>query len=67
MEIKKEPTREWYAYFDVEGKETPEKPTEPERCVGIDVGILKNAHVTDGTAIESVDPKDMTKECIAMV
>jgi len=50
--IKKEPTGEWYACFVVDGKQTPEKP---ERCVGIDVGILKYAHDTDGTAVESLD------------
>ena len=53
--IKKEPTGEWYACFAVDGKETPEKPEQPERCVGIDVGILKYAHDTDGTAVESLD------------
>jgi len=53
--IKKEPTDEWYACFTVDGKQTPEKPADPERCVGIDVGILKYAHDTDGTAVESLD------------
>ncbi|OYR56530.1 RNA-guided endonuclease InsQ/TnpB family protein [Halorubrum halodurans] len=51
--IKKEPTGDWFASFVVDGKETPEKPTDPDRCVGIDVGILKYAHDTDGYAIES--------------
>ena len=53
--IKKESTGEWYACFVVDGKQTPEKPADPERCVGIDVGILKYAHDTDGTAVESLD------------
>ena len=53
--IKKEPTGDWFASFVVDGKETPEKPTDPDRCVGIDVGILKYAHDTDGYAIESPD------------
>ena len=53
--IKKEPTGEWFACFAVDGKETPEKPADPELCVGIDVGILKYAHDTDGTAVESLD------------
>ena len=53
--IKKEPTGEWYAFLVVDGKQTPEKPTDPERCVGIDVGILKYTHDTDGTAVESLD------------
>jgi len=53
--IKKESTGEWYACFAVDSKQTPEKPTDPEHCVGIDVGILKYAHDTDGTAVESPD------------
>jgi putative transposase len=53
--IKKEPTGEWFACVTVDGKETPEKPENPERCVGIDVGILKYAHDTDGRAIGSLD------------
>jgi len=53
--IKKEPTGEWFACVTVDGKETPEKPENPERCVGIDVGILKYAHDTDGRAIDSLD------------
>jgi len=53
--IKREPTGEWYACFAVDGKETPENPDNPQQCVGIDVGILKYAHDTDGTAVESPD------------
>jgi putative transposase len=30
----------------------------PEKCVGIDVGILKYAHDTDGTTIESLGLPD---------
>jgi len=56
--IKKESTGEWFASFTVGDKETPEKPTDPDRCVGIDVGILKYAHDTDGTAVESLDLSD---------
>ena len=56
--IKKESTGEWFASFTVSNKETPEKPTDPERCVGIDVGILKYVHDTDGTAVESPDLSD---------
>jgi putative transposase len=56
--IKKEPTGEWFACVTVDGKETPEKPEQPERCVGIDVGILKYAHDTDGRAIDSLDLTD---------
>ena len=39
-------------------KDPPEKPEDPEKCVGIDVGILKYAHDTDGTAVESLDLSD---------
>ena len=53
--IKKEPTGEWYACFAVEGKDTSEKPEQPDRCVGIDVGILKYTHDTDGVAVENPD------------
>ncbi|ESS11134.1 MAG: transposase, IS605 OrfB family, central region [uncultured archaeon A07HR60] len=53
--IKKEPTGEWFACVTVDGKETPEKPENPDRCVGIDLGILKYAHDTDGRTIGSLD------------
>ncbi|SEH53490.1 putative transposase [Halopenitus malekzadehii] len=54
--VKKEPTGEWFATFGVEmDREPPEPPENPERCVGIDVGILKYAHDTDGTAVGSPD------------
>ena len=56
--IKKEQTGEWYASFAVEGKETPPKPDTPDRCVGIDVGILKYAQDTDGRAVGSLDLRD---------
>src|SRR6056297_3660364 len=56
--IKKESTGDWFASFTVGDTETPEKPADPERCVGIDVGILKYAHDTDGTAVESLDLSD---------
>jgi len=39
----------------VEGKDTPAKPEQPDRCVGIDVGILKYTHDTDGVAVEMPD------------
>ena len=35
-----------------------EPPENPEKCVGIDVGILKYAHDTDGTAVGSLDLTD---------
>jgi putative transposase len=57
--VKKEKTGEWFATFGVEmDRDPPEKPAHPENAVGIDVGILKYAHDTDGTAIESLDLSD---------
>ena len=54
--VKQEPTGEWYATFGIDiDEDTPEKPENPERVVGVDVGILKYAHDTDGTAIQSPD------------
>ena len=58
VSIKKEPTGEWYASFAVDDKEEPAKPENPERCVGIDVGILKYAHDMDGRAVGSLDLED---------
>jgi putative transposase len=57
--VKQEPTGEWYATFGIDVDEaTPEKPANPEKCVGIDVGVLKYAHDTDGTAVGSLDLSD---------
>ena len=57
--IKREPTGKWYAVLSVETPDNPPaKPDEPEQCVGIDVGILKFAHDTDGTAVGSLDLSD---------
>ncbi|PSQ29662.1 transposase [Halobacteriales archaeon SW_6_65_46] len=57
--VKQEPTGEWYATFGVEvNREPPTKPDEPERCVGVDVGVLKFAHDTDGFALGSLDLAD---------
>ncbi|RJX49956.1 RNA-guided endonuclease InsQ/TnpB family protein [Halonotius pteroides] len=57
--VKEEPTGEWYATFGIDVDEAPpEKPANPEECVGIDVGILKYVHDTDGTAVESLDLSD---------
>ena len=57
--VKQEPTGEWFATFGINVDEaTPEKPEIPEKVVGIDVGILKYAHDTDGYAIESPDFSD---------
>ncbi len=38
--------------------EPPKPPENPEKCVGIDVGILKYAHDTDGMAVGSLDLSD---------
>jgi putative transposase len=57
--VKQEPTGEWFATFGIDtDEENPKKPENPERVVGIDVGILKYAHDTDGTAVESPDFSD---------
>ncbi|WP_123538565.1 RNA-guided endonuclease InsQ/TnpB family protein [Halosimplex salinum] len=57
--VKQEPTGKWYAILGVETpKDPPAKPENPEKSVGIDVGICKYAHDTDGTAVESPDLLD---------
>ena len=38
--------------------DTPEKPENPNRDVGVDVGILNHPHDTDKTAVESPDSSD---------
>lgn len=54
--VKREPTGKWYAILGVETPDdTPEKPETPEKCVGIDVGILTYGHDTDGTAVGSLE------------
>ncbi|WP_227378064.1 RNA-guided endonuclease InsQ/TnpB family protein [Haladaptatus halobius] len=59
--VKKVPTGEWFAVFGIETPDDPpEKPDELTDVVGIDVGILKYAHDTDGTAVESLD---LSVEC----
>ncbi len=57
--VKREPTGKWYAILGVETPDDPPaNPENPERCVGIDVGICKYAHDTDGTAVGSLDLSD---------
>ncbi len=57
--VKQEPTGEWYATFGIDVDEaTPENPENPEKVVGIDVGVLKYAHDTDGYAIEKPEFSD---------
>ena len=58
--LKKAKTGEWVAIFGIEmDTEPPAKPPlediDTGDMVGIDVGILKYAHDTDGTAVESLD------------
>ena len=48
--------REWYATLGIGvDEDTSQKPENHEKVAGIDVGILKYAHDTDGHAIESPD------------
>ncbi len=64
--MKQEPTGEWFAVLGIETEDdVPSKPKKLEDCVGIDVGILKYAHDSDGTAVESPDLSDERKrlEC----
>lgn len=57
--LKKESTDEWFATFGVEmDREPPEPPENPEKCIGIDVGVLKYAHDSDGTSVRSLDLSD---------
>ncbi|WP_435156935.1 RNA-guided endonuclease InsQ/TnpB family protein [Haladaptatus sp. DFWS20] len=57
--VKQEPTGKWYAILDVETPDDPPgKPEVPSKCVGIDVGILRYAHDTDGIAVGSLDLSD---------
>ena len=57
--VKREPTGKWYASLGVETpNDPPEKPDEVTNAVGIDVGILKYVHDSDGTAVESPDLSD---------
>jgi len=58
--LKQEKTGEWFAIFGIEMDTDP--PAKPpledigtDEMVGIDVGILKYVHDTDGTAVESLD------------
>ena len=59
VSIKREPTGEWYAVLGIEtDDEAPPKPDNPETMVGIDVGILKYTHDTDGLSVGSLDLSD---------
>jgi putative transposase len=57
--VKQEPTGEWFATLSIKMDiEPPEPPENPENCVGIDVGILKYCHDTEGTVVSSLDLSD---------
>jgi len=57
--IKQEPTGEWFAVPGIETEnDASPKPENPEKCIGIDVGILKYAHDSDRTAVEGPDLTD---------
>jgi len=57
--VKQEPTGEWFAVLGIEtGNDAPPKPKTLKKCVGIDVGIVKYTHDTDGTAVERPDLSD---------
>ncbi|WP_160135169.1 RNA-guided endonuclease InsQ/TnpB family protein [Halococcus salsus] len=59
IHVKKERTGEWFASLVVDdGEPTPEPPKNPDECVGIDVGILKYVHDSDGFAVGSLDLSD---------
>ena len=59
VHVKKERTGEWFVSLVVDdGEPTPEPPENPEECVGIDVGILKYVHDSDGFAVGSLDLSD---------
>ncbi|UPV98977.1 transposase [Halorussus gelatinilyticus] len=59
LTVKREPTGNWYAILGVETPDDPlEKPDEVTDAVGIDVGVLKYVHDSDGTAVESPDLSD---------
>jgi putative transposase len=54
--VKRESTGKWYASLQLEtSEEAPPKPENPTEAVGIDVGILKHTHDTDGVAVGSLD------------
>lgn len=57
--VKRERISEWFAVLGVElDREPPTKPENPERCVGIDVGILSYTHDSDGFSVGSLDLSD---------
>lgn len=60
--IKRDASEKWYATFGIEVDRNPEKPApetiDPKDAIGIDVGIRKYAHDTDGLAVESLDLSD---------
>ncbi|WP_129113706.1 RNA-guided endonuclease InsQ/TnpB family protein [Halegenticoccus tardaugens] len=54
--VKREPTGEWFAVFGIETEnDALPKPEVPEKCVGINVGILSYTHGSDGFSVGSLD------------
>lgn len=53
--VKRKPTGRWFASLQLKCPNPPAKPKNPERVVGIDVGILEYAHDTDGHAVGSLN------------
>ena len=57
--VKKASTGEWFASLGIETEgDAPSKPKNPEKCVGIDVGILSYTHDSDGFSVGSLDLSD---------
>ena len=59
--VKKEPTGAWFVSFCIE-TDKPDKPDvdaiDPKDIVGIDLGILKLIHDSDGRSVERLDLSD---------
>ncbi|MCD2201443.1 transposase [Halobacterium sp. KA-4] len=62
--LKQEPTGAWYASFCIEADE-PAKPEpediEPKDTVGLDLGVLKFIHDSDGRSIDRLDLSEERK------
>jgi len=57
--VKREPTGDWFAVLGIETEDdAPPKPEPAETYVGIDVGVLRYAHDTDGHSFDGPDLSD---------
>ncbi|MFC3956809.1 RNA-guided endonuclease InsQ/TnpB family protein [Halovivax cerinus] len=57
--LKKEPTGEWFAVLGIDtDNNAPPKPENPDRCVGIDVGILSYTYDSDGFSVGPLNLSD---------